>query len=87
LIIRAYYDGTAISAYDSSNILIASDRNKISVSGLSGKSQIMVYAVNGLCVKLLETNSSSLDIPITSQGVYIVKVISGGCCIARKVVL
>lgn len=70
----------------SSNIKVYTEDDKLIIKGLTGKSLISVYTINGQLVQQTNIFDSAIQLPLGSKGMYLIKIETANEVITRKII-
>jgi hypothetical protein len=84
--ISAYWDPLENAVTDFSNVLVTAHDGRLTIQGLSGKTKIAVYHMNGSISKEITTTNPSIEFPLPSKGIYLLVITDKNGAVTRKII-
>ena len=77
---------TKIATVNSSNIIIRTKKDQISIAGLHGDENIQIFSLTGMCIYQSKATSTEKVIPFHQNGIFIIRIQNNNFIFAGKII-
>jgi len=77
---------TKVATVNSSNIIIGTKKDQVSIAGLNGDENIQIYSLTGMCLYQSKATSTEKVIPFHQNGIFIIRIQNNNFIFAGKII-